>query len=64
MQLGTHIAVAWHRPAAAAPIGPLAWEPPYTTGAALKRQKDQKIKNKIISLEYEHKMVGFPHHSW
>ena len=24
----------WHRPAALAPIRPLAWEPPYATGAA------------------------------
>ena len=31
----------WCRPAAAAPIGPLAWEPPYAAGAALKRQKDK-----------------------
>ena len=34
----------WYRPAAAAPIQPLAWEPPYATGATLKRQKDQKNK--------------------
>ena len=27
----------WHRPAAIAQIGPLAWEPPYITGVALKR---------------------------
>ena len=25
----------WCRPTAAAPIGPLAWEPPYAAGAAL-----------------------------
>ena len=31
----------WCRPVATAPIGPLAWEPPCTTGAALKRQKKQ-----------------------
>ena len=31
----------WCRPAAVAPIRPLAWEPPYASGAALKRQKDQ-----------------------
>ena len=32
---------------ATAPIGPLAWEPPYAMSAALKRQKDQnKSKNK------------------
>ena len=29
----------WRVPAAIAPIGPLAWESPYATGAALKRQK-------------------------
>ena len=29
----------WRRPAAAAPIQPVAWEPPYATGAALKRKK-------------------------
>ena len=32
----------WHRPAATAPMGPLAWKPPYAMGVALKR-----IKNKI-----------------
>ena len=26
----------WHRPAATALIGPLVWEPPYATSAALK----------------------------
>ena len=34
----------WHRPAAIAPIQPLAWEPPYAAGMALKRQKDKKKK--------------------
>ena len=29
----------WCRPAAAAPIRLLAWEPPYAAGTALKRQK-------------------------
>ena len=33
----------WCRPAATAPIGPLAWEPSYAMGAALKRQKTKKI---------------------
>ena len=32
----------WRRPAATAPIRSLAWEPPYATGAALKRQKTKK----------------------
>ena len=35
----------WCRLVAAAPIRALAWEPPYATGTALKRQKD-KTKNK------------------
>ena len=30
------------RPVATAPIGPLAWEPPYVEGAALERAKRQK----------------------
>ena len=37
----------WYRPAAAAPIRPLAWEPPYAVGAALKSKKTKtKTKNK------------------
>ena len=36
----------WCKPAAVAPIQPLAWELPYATGAALKRQKTQKNKIK------------------
>ena len=27
----------WSRPAAEAPIGPLAWEPPYAAGVAQKK---------------------------
>ena len=42
---GSNLALLWlwHRPVATALIGPLAWEPPYATGAALERQKDKKI---------------------
>ena len=29
----------WHRPVATVPIPPLAWEPPYATGAALENGK-------------------------
>ena len=43
----------WRRPAAIAPIQPLAWEPPYAAGAALKKTKDKKNKKqtnkKILS---------------
>ena len=36
----------WYRPTAAAPIGPLTWEPPYATGAALKKiiEREREIK--------------------
>ena len=43
----------WCRLAAAAPIGPLAWEPPYAMGAALNRQKDGEKKIHIY-IEREH----------
>ena len=32
----------WHRPAATAPIRPLAWEPPRAMGAALEKTKNKK----------------------
>ena len=34
----------WCRPAAAALFGPLAWDPPYAMGEALKRQKKKVFK--------------------
>ena len=37
----------WHRLAATALIGPLAWEPPYASGAALEKAKRQKQNKKI-----------------
>ena len=37
------------RPAAAAPIGSLAWELPYATGVALKRQKKKKSQFQEVS---------------
>ena len=36
----------WRRREATAPIRPLAWEPPYAAGAALKRQKTNKEEKK------------------
>ena len=42
----TQLLWLWHRLAAAAPIQPLAWEPLYAMGAALKKTKDQKKKKK------------------
>ena len=39
----------WPRPEATALIRPLAWEPPYAVGAALK--KDKRQKKKILTLD-------------
>ena len=39
----------WHRPAAVALIPPLAWEPPYAAGVAL---KSKKKKRKFLILLY------------
>ena len=41
---GLDPALLWlrHKPAAIVPIRPLAWEPPYATGAGLKRKKKKK----------------------
>ena len=36
----------WHRPAAAATMGPLAWELPHATGTALKRKKQKQTNKK------------------
>ena len=36
----------WHKPVAAAPIRPQAWEPPYVPGAALEKTKRQKRKER------------------
>ena len=38
----------WCRPAAVAPTGPLAWEPTYAGGAALKSKKKKKKEKKTI----------------
>ena len=40
----------WRRPVATAPIGPLAWEPPYAVGAALEKAKRQKKKKNSFVL--------------
>ena len=38
----------WHRPAAVAPIRPLAWEAPYAAGVALKTNKQTNKQNQKI----------------
>mgnify|MGYP001189072516 CR=1 FL=1 len=48
-RLGSDAALLWLwcRPAATAWIRPLAWEPPYAVGAALKRQRKEKKKKEL-----------------
>ena len=42
--LDTVLLWLWCRLAPVAPIGPLAWEPPYAVGAALKKKRQKKKK--------------------
>ena len=39
----------WCRPAAIAPIEPLAWEPPYAVGIALKRERERERERMYCS---------------
>ena len=41
----------WYRPAATAPIRPLALEPPYASGAALEKTKKKKKKTVLSYLK-------------
>ena len=42
----------WYRPAAIAPIQPLAWEAPYAAGAALRRQTTVTTTTKKRNTSY------------
>ena len=43
----------WSRLAATAPIGPLAWEPPYATGSGPRKgKKTKQNKNKKLPSEF------------
>ena len=52
MWLGSSVAVYRHRPAAVAPIWPLAWEVPYGIGAGLKKKKKICFKCNGASLVF------------
>ena len=54
----------WHRPEATAPIGPLAWEPPYAAGVALEKAKRQKKKEKKETTLYDIIMVDTCHYTF
>ena len=41
----------WGRPAAVAPIRPLAWEPPYAAGMALKSKKKKWFKKGLDMIQ-------------
>ena len=49
---GSDPKLLWCGPAAVAPIRPLAWEPPYAIGAALKRKKKNIKKNATLKSGY------------
>ena len=42
LQVQLRSVLLWHRPAAAVPIPPLAWELPYAAGLAVKKKKKKK----------------------
>ena len=48
----------WCRLATTAPIRPVAWEPPYTVGAALKDQKKKKKKKKLHVILVSRKILS------
>ena len=45
----------WQRPVATAPFRPLAWEPPYITGAALEKTKKKEKEKIIFKFVWKHK---------
>ena len=49
----------WHSAAATAPIRPLAWEPPYAAGEALKNKKTKKKKKINIQQIYSGKLTYY-----
>ena len=49
---GSDLALLWLRPAAIAPIRPLAWDPPCATGVALIKKK------KVIDLGTERENIS------
>ena len=52
----------WYRPAAIAPIRPLAWKPPYAKGRALKskkeKEKEKKKKKRVKVSQPASKLLG------
>ena len=45
---GLDLALLWRKPAATAPIRPLAWEFPYAVAVVLKKKKREWIGNEVL----------------
>ena len=63
---GLDLAWLWllHRPVATALIQPLAWEPPYAMGVALKSQENKKSPHFIdMQSEVQRDQITFPNHT-
>ena len=56
MQMDPELLWVWGRPASTAGIRPLAWEPPYASGAALKGQKEKRVacSSRVLSFCYKY----------
>ena len=54
----------WCKPAAVAPIRPLAWDPPYVLGIALKKKKSSKLETTQISISSRTDTQKFMLFSW
>ena len=50
----------WHRSAAAVQIGPLAKEGPYATGAAFKKKKERKTKDRRFITTWMWRGLAWP----
>ena len=49
----------WHRLAASAPVGPIAWEPPYAVDAVSKKGKKKKKKTLcIVYLKFKFNQIS------
>ena len=62
--LGSGVAVLWCRPAAVAPIRPLAWEPPHAADAALKKKKKKNGKRQRTGRGKAISIVGSVKRFW
>jgi len=49
----------WRRPLATVPIRPLAWEPPYAMGAALKKKKKKERKKTLKEKQLHLQVWGY-----